>query len=134
MSLTPGVFQDELVDSGQGEARVSEASLTVDVDSAMSSVTLGRFHAGTSSDQLDGCFLHGVADGLGNPEAIGCGFFHRSPGMLPSKSGVFQAITEDSGQCGHKCHPSHYPITIAQKALDARGLIKQEGKNVQESR
>ena len=108
MSSTPGVFQDELVDCGQGEARgmLDLFFLPLGPDPAMSSVNfpfllpwgsdfpmsslnIGVFHETSSSELLDRFLLDGAAD----PEAAAGGCFHpMSQGMSPSKDGVFQSI------------------------------------------
>ena len=126
MSLTSGVFQEELAaDCGQGEARgmldlfrlplgsdsaMSSVSFRLLLpwrpDSAMSSVNIGRFHETSSSELLDGLFLDCATDGDApcgfiNPEAAAGGFFHpMSPGMSPSKDGVFQSICRVHTQHG----------------------------------
>ena len=118
LSLTSGVFQEELaVDCGQGEARgmldlfclplgsdsaMSSVSFNFFLprrpDGAMSSVNIGRFHETSSSELLDGLLLDCATDGDApggfiNAEPVSGGFFHpMSPGMSPSKHGVFQSI------------------------------------------
>ena len=133
MSLTSGVFQEELAaDCGQGEARgmldlfplplgsdsaMSSVSFRLLLpwrpDSAMSSVNIGRFHETSSSELLDGLFLDCATDGDApggfiNPEAAACGFFHpMSPGMSPSKDGVFQSICHVHNQHGPRLEHTH---------------------------
>ena len=130
MSLTSGVFQEELAaDCGQGEARgmldlfrlplgsdsaMSSVSFRLLLpwrpDSAMSSVNIGRFHA---SELLGGLFLDCATDGDApggfiNPEAAAGGFFHpMSPGMSPSKDGVFQSICHVHNQHGPRLEHTH---------------------------
>ena len=116
MSLTSGVFQEELAaDCGQGEARgmLDLCLLPLGPDSAMSSVNIGRFHETSSSELLDGLFLDCATDGDApggfiNPEAAAGGFFHpMSPGMSPSKDGVFQSICHVHNQHGPRLEHTH---------------------------